>query len=92
MEVSLFGYKQEFLKKKTPILKIFNIVIICLKAKDELSNWFSKHHSTLAALTPIKLFVEMLKFPENIFFKEKNFKEKKIVKESKEYPLGCVGP
>jgi hypothetical protein len=31
--------------------------------KDELSNWFSKHHSTLAALTPIKLFVEMLKFP-----------------------------
>jgi hypothetical protein len=27
-------------------------------------------------LTPIKLFVEMLKFPENIFFKEKNFKEK----------------
>jgi hypothetical protein len=31
----------------------------------------------LAALTPIKLFVKMLKFPENIFFKEKNFKEKK---------------
>jgi hypothetical protein len=34
----------------------------------------------------------MLKFPKNIFFKEKNFEEKKIVKESKEYPLGCVGP
>ncbi len=78
--------------KKNPNIQNFNIVIICLKAKDELSNWFSKHHSTLAALTPIKLFVEMLKFPENIFFKEKNFEEKKIVKESKEYPLDCVGP
>jgi hypothetical protein len=70
--------------KKSPNIQNFNIVIICLKAKDELSNWLSKHHSTLAALTPIKLFVEMLKFPENIFFKEKNFKEKIIVKESEE--------
>jgi hypothetical protein len=76
MEDSLFGYKQEFLFKKNPNTQNFNITIICLKAKDELSNWFSKHHSTLATLTPIKLFVEMLKFPENIFFKEKNFKEK----------------
>jgi hypothetical protein len=65
--------------KKNPNTQNFNIVIICLKAKAELSNWFSKHHSTLAALTPIKLFVETLKFPENIFFKEKKF-----VKESKE--------
>jgi hypothetical protein len=77
MEDSLFGYKQEFLKKNTPILKIFNIVIICLKAKDELSNWFSKHHSTLAALTPIKLFVEMLKFPEKYFFQRKKNCERK---------------
>jgi hypothetical protein len=38
----------------------------------------------LAPLTPIKLFVEMLKFPENIFFQEKNFKEKNFVKESKQ--------
>jgi len=59
MEDSLFGYKQEFLFKKNPNTQIFNITIICLKAKGELSNWFSKHHSTLAALTPIKLFVEM---------------------------------
>jgi hypothetical protein len=70
---SLFGYKQEFLIKKTPIL---NIVIICLNAKDELSNWFSKHHSTSAALTPVKLFLEMLKFPENIFSKIKTSKKK----------------
>jgi hypothetical protein len=52
MEDSLFGYKQEFLKKN-PNTQNFNIVIICLKAKDELSNWFSKHHGTSAALTPI---------------------------------------
>jgi hypothetical protein len=77
MEDSLFGYKQESFSKKSPnITQNFNVTNICLKAKDELSNWFSKHHSTLAASTPIKVFVEMLKFPENIFFKEKNFKEK----------------
>jgi hypothetical protein len=38
MEDSLFGYKQEFLFKKTPILKTSILSLSTLKAKDELSN------------------------------------------------------
>ncbi len=41
--------------------------------------WTSKYQTTLAALTPIKLFVEMLKFSKNYIFKETHF-----VKENRE--------
>jgi 3-hydroxyisobutyrate dehydrogenase-like beta-hydroxyacid dehydrogenase len=62
--------------KKSPNIQNFNIVIICLKAKDESSNWLSKHHSTLAALTPTKLFIEMFEISRKYFFQIKNLQRK----------------
>jgi len=43
--------------------------------------WTSKYQTTLAALTPIKLFVEMLKISKIYIFKETHFvKENKRIK------------
>jgi len=76
MEDSLFGYKQEFLKKKPQYSKL-QYCHYLLKAKDESSNWLSKPHSTLAALTPTKLFVEMFEISRKYFFSNKKPSKKK---------------
>jgi hypothetical protein len=39
--------------------------------------WTSKYQTTLAALTPIKLFVEMLKIFKNLYFQGNTFCEGK---------------
>jgi hypothetical protein len=39
--------------------------------------WTSKYQATLAALTPIKLFVEMLKFSKKLYFQRNAFCEGK---------------